>query len=331
MKRMLFSFLILFGFSLAPAWAVQDNQEPICDSPAVIFCDNFEARALGNGDLSRPTYKNRGWTNASSHQVTADPNGVFSGSKAFAVIYPEGANIGLGYLLGYFADGAGNPASSPNAYVRWYSKWSSNFTYSAISNKHVKIGTISAKDNHLMQRVNGTDMVTVPNGITPAFWTQGLGPNQPDSFSLFQQSNVITFNRNQWYCIEAHTRTNSNPAAFDGQVEIWVNGVQVMSYSGLNMDRTTVGAARAYNNIWMDGYRNCNIGTQVAGSNACVDQSPVNWHPLMYRWHDNFVVSTQPIGCLDGPPPPVSNPPPSDVVPPAPPRGLRISSLFGLE
>jgi hypothetical protein len=50
-------------FRTAPVLAAApDGQEDICTNPAVFFCDNFEGRALGTGDLSRATYKNNGWS-----------------------------------------------------------------------------------------------------------------------------------------------------------------------------------------------------------------------------------------------------------------------------
>lgn len=324
MKKMLLACLIVSGVSLAPAWAVQDNQEPICDSPAVIFCDNFEARAVGSGDFARHTYKNFGWGNASSFVVTANSNGVFSGSRGFEVMYPAGANVGAGFMRGRFANASDQAVSAPDIYTRWYVKWSSNFVFSAISNKHLKSALLSGNDQHLMQRINDSDIVTVPGGITPPWYTAGGGPNNADTYNLFQETNPITFQRNQWYCIEAHTKVNSASAVADGIIEIWVNGVQRMSYSSLNMERTAASALRAYDSFFNDGYWNCTNAQQDPGSNACNPANAESTHPLQYRWHDNFVASTQRIGCLNGPPPP-----PSDVNPPAAPSGLRISSLFG--
>lgn len=53
---------IVVGFWAAPVLAAApDGQEEICSNPAVFFCDNFEARALGSGDFGRQLYKNNGW------------------------------------------------------------------------------------------------------------------------------------------------------------------------------------------------------------------------------------------------------------------------------
>ena len=221
MRRILATCLLFFGISIAPAWAIQDNQEQICDSPAVIFCDNFEARAAGSQDLARHTYKNRGWENQSGHQVTQDGVSAFSGSKGFTVFYPEGSNTGLGYLLGYFSTATDAPVSTPDVYVRWYEKWSPNFVFSQISNKNIKVGEISGNDVHLFRHESpgGIALMTVVGGITPSWWTAGLGPNQRDTYHLFQQSNAASFQLGQWYCLEAHVRTNSNGATANGMVE----------------------------------------------------------------------------------------------------------------
>ena len=53
---------VALGLWSTTAWAVTDNQEAICSQPWVVFCDNFDHRALGQGDFGRvePGY-NGGW------------------------------------------------------------------------------------------------------------------------------------------------------------------------------------------------------------------------------------------------------------------------------
>lgn len=319
------------------ARASHDGQEDVCHNATVIFCDNFEGRAAGSGDLRRATYKNRGWENLSSHQVTQDSISAFSGAKGFTVYYPAGSNTGLGYLLGYFADASGNSVSAPEIYVRWYEKWSTNFVYSQISNKNIKAGEISGNDIHLYRHESpgGVALHTVVGGITPSWWTAGAGPNQPDTYHLFQLYNAAPFTLGQWYCLEARVRTNTNGSTFDGVVESWVNGQRVMQYTGLNIQRQNLvpPTNRQYSHIWIDGYWNCSGGATQGPGNACTPANAASTHPAQQRYHDNFVVSTSPIGCIGGVPPTpgVDLPPPPpqiDTNPPNAPTNLNVTELW---
>jgi hypothetical protein len=80
----------------------------------------------------------------------------------------------------------------------------------------------------------------------------------------------------QWYCIETHVRLN-DPGQSNGVFEFWINGTRQAGASNLNW----VGAYTGYgiNAVFLENYWN-------GGSPAAQD-----------RVFDNFVVSTQRIGC----------------------------------
>src|SRR5215831_13282379 len=82
---LLIALVLTLGLGSTTAWAVTDNQEAICDQPYVIFCDNFEARALVTGDWGRATYKNGGWQ-GQIQGPTNDSPGVAAG------VNPDGTN-----------------------------------------------------------------------------------------------------------------------------------------------------------------------------------------------------------------------------------------------
>lgn len=79
-----------------------------------------------------------------------------------------------------------------------------------------------------------------------------------------------------WHCVEAHARLNQSGAS-DGLFEVWVNGTLEAKNEGMNW----VGAYSPYgfNAVFVENYWN-------AGSPA-----------VQERYLDNFVVSTQRIGC----------------------------------
>jgi hypothetical protein len=80
----------------------------------------------------------------------------------------------------------------------------------------------------------------------------------------------------QWYCVEAHMRLN-DAGQSNGVFEYWINGAQEAARTGLNW----LGSFNAYgiNALFLENYIN-------NGSAQAQD-----------RWYDDFVVSTQRIGC----------------------------------
>jgi hypothetical protein len=91
------------------------------------------------------------------------------------------------------------------------------------------------------------------------------------STPIFDASHV-----GQWYCLEYHVKLNT-PGQSDGLFELWINGVQDISQTGLNWR----GSYQAWgmNAIYLENYWN---------SGSPQPQS---------RYFDSFVVSTQRIGC----------------------------------
>ena len=83
-------------------------------------------------------------------------------------------------------------------------------------------------------------------------------------------------NANTWYCVEHHVKLNT-PGSSDGVQEYWVNGNLEAQDTGLNFTGTYT--AYALNTIAIENYDN---------DGAPQDQT---------RYFDNFVVSTQRIGC----------------------------------
>ena len=81
----------------------------------------------------------------------------------------------------------------------------------------------------------------------------------------------------QWYCIEARARLN-DPGISNGVQTLWINGQKEAENSGMNW----VGNFSDYgiNMVFLENYWN---------GGSAKDQ---------YRYFDNFVVSTQRIGCL---------------------------------
>ena len=86
----------------------------------------------------------------------------------------------------------------------------------------------------------------------------------------------------QWYCIEAHAKLNTSGVA-NGIHEFWINGNLEASRSDLNWIGTWTGYG--INAVLLEAYWNA-------------------WSPAMQeRYFDDFVISTQRIGCTAAAPP----------------------------
>jgi len=333
------------------AWAVTDNQEAICDQPYVIFCDNFEARPLGDFSSGLPpTYKNGGWSTSSLQggiipaPTIVGPTGVesgqvFAGSQAVQIHAPAGANNGGPYIQGYFI------VSAPDVYFRWYEHWSADYgNWPPGGQKNLGAGYAAGSGQNIMPRKPG-QAGSNPNGGSPdnallGYYTLGIVPpgacgdsfyqvGTQNSSQLCQQQNFTTFVPGPWYCLEWHTRNSSCPTCSDGIIEGWINGLPVGSYPNLNTDVfEPAGSTRYFNAIYFTGSINCWGGSVTDGYNCYCPGGPgtcdltVATHTDLYKWMDNLVIATQRVGCLGTPPPP---PPPSA---PLPPMNLRVSSLW---
>lgn len=338
--RLLITLVFTLGLWAAPTWANHDGQEDICHSAAVIFCDNFEARTLGDGDFQRATYKNNGWEycciQGTSVVTTAGVTGA--STKALQLHQVAGANVGGSYING---KGVGNIL---DVYFRWYVKWSSNFVFSPTGNKHAGglYGPSNAGINMMNQFGAGSAaLMYFPQGVTPPSGACIL--NQPagtHAFYICQTMNVTPFVAGQWYCVEVHAKLNTvgneNPTS-DGIAEAWINGAKVITRTDLNIERTATLATadRYFKGVSFYARWQCSGSggvvdgpfDPVSGGQTCVcvngpGTCTLNTHPAQDRWHDNIVVSSQRIGCIGG------TPPPGDTTPPTAPGNLRISSLW---
>lgn len=265
--------------------AAPDGQEDICTSPAVIFCDNFEARSLGGGTtLSEQFYKST-WNPSSASDMTVVNNTINGGAKALEFLYPESTD-GIGYMEIAFA------AQQSDLYFRWYQKFSSNFQFSLIATKGAET---------LINHSPGQSMYFWWNN-----WGDGgishLAQNADHDFEANVNGGTWFPAMNQWYCLEARFKYNSG--ASDGVLQSWVNGTLRWDYSNVALDSP----GTLMKGMLLSGY--WNNSTSQQGNPAGVS------HPTMYRWFDNFVISTQRIGCLGSAPTPAP--------PPATPSGLTV-------
>jgi hypothetical protein len=111
-----------------------------------------------------------------------------------------------------------------------------------------------------------------------------------DSCPYYPNMASVPLSDNRWYCIETHLKMNT-PGVANGVIELWVDGVQTMSYTGRTFRGPSVSnpngnsSLTIFNNIRI--YRQAGVGTM---------------------WYDNFAVGSTRIGCSGGSTPGTSTP-----------------------
>ena len=257
-----------------------------CSSPGSgwIWCDDFESNRLGsyfehvnpgsfsresgvgvNGSSGMQAHFTTGLVNAGNLKLafgrTPDPymNPVDNGTSDYRDVYWR---VFLKHQPGW-TGGGGDKLSRAMIFA------GSDWSQAAIG--HVWSG--GSGSNYLyLDPASGTDaagnlQTTGYNDFANLRW---LG-SQTSSTPIFNSAHVGV-----WYCVEARMSLN-DAGSSNGVFQLWIDGALEAQRTGLNW----VGAYNSYgiNAIFLENYWN-------AGSTQ-----------EQYRYFDNFVVSTAPIGC----------------------------------
>ncbi len=235
---------------------------PFLSQAAVFWDDEMEAGNTGYGLVG----------GAMSFDTAVKFSGNGSVRLDFpSVCYPDASaqeNCG-GYM-----DRTFTPTSS--FYRRFYMRLSPGFTISDVFTKVMRSDTTGLTSNWWTLGCCGSTQLNVHDQNVPVGNTSVYYAN-------------FNFNRGQWYCVETYEQLNT-PGVANGVQQAWVDGVQVLSQSGI-MYRAA-GDNSLYNNNRL--YRQTGTGS---------------------IWYDRVAVGDSRIGCA-------GTPPPSDTTPPAIPSGL---------
>jgi hypothetical protein len=296
--------------------------EAKCSDAPVFFCDNFEDRATGSGDLQNSKGgKTLGWLLSDFSTMTVATDQSFTGTKSIKHSYPacswdtnQSDLCGAGFMTMLSA------YNKNELYARMYSKWGSGagtWKWSANGTKHFNLATNGGADRQPWFN-------TVPS------YPSGSGvhhvKNEPDGDQPYAQNqgNNATFLENQWYCIEIHVVRNSGTG--DGVVETWVDDVLRMRHTNVNW------GTHNWDDAMLSGYWN---SFQCLASQGCT-QAECEGYDSAYtpswngtkcsfsrvaqaKWYDNVIFSTARIGCIGG-----------ALTPPATPTGLTITLLLSV-
>jgi hypothetical protein len=147
--------------------------------------------------------------------------------------------------------------------MRHYAKWSAGFVWSPIGTKHFALLANNGSERRPWFNMRG-------NGGTHYL------EDEPDANRQYDQNiSSMSFNSNQWYCIEIHVNRVSPGSAI---VETWVDGVLRLQYTNANFGTNN------WTEILLSGYWNTSPTPGSRGAQA--------------KWYDNIVFSTARIGCL---------------------------------
>ncbi|HMD36742.1 MAG TPA: hypothetical protein VKH42_17330, partial [Vicinamibacterales bacterium] len=205
------------------------------------------------------------------HIGDAEPH---SGARSLQLDYQPGTS-GAGYMYRHFL-------SEDQVYLRWYQKWSSGFLFEPSGTGMTAIRSSSGYPQFFPFTV-GTDG-------TFAIQAQVVAEQNFGSENFFgNRGEPVTFTPDRWYCIEVFVKLNT-PGAADGELSAWVDGEQKLSYAG----RQFLGAA-ADDPAPSTAAINALLVTGQYGGLTPVPQ-------LQHIWQDDYVGSTQRIGCQAFPP-----------------------------
>ena len=277
-------FSVLVAIWVHPVHATEcDNYQSA--HPQWLWCDSFESDTAINSnyfDVDR-----------AGGRMTLSTDSFFDGSHSLQMQYVPGQSDSGSLKLSLGA----TPVSPlrytsqkfDEVYWRFYMKTSSNWigqpmkvtraiVFAASDWREAAIGHLWEDSTTSLglgldpaSGVVGSTVTTVGyNDFTHLAW---LGKAN-GAFQMYAPSNA-----NKWTCIELHMKLNT-PGKSDGVLAFSVNGQQQAQAANLNFrgSYTTYGI----NAIMLEGYVNSGAPQ------------------VQYRWFDNFVVSTQPIGCAAG-------------------------------
>ena len=249
--------------------------EAICSDPAVVYCDNFEDRAVGGAGLLQNVGPKTGpWDMAEVGSVRVSSNVAFDGTKsmifdmqACSWVDNQGGGCGAGY---------GNAMPLFNLsefYMRHYVYWAPGYVWSPVADKHVAFQDSAG-------------------GRAPWAWHTTWGGKTPghiyEPVYYDYEQNVglpaTVWTTGQWYCLEIHLKQGNGNAI----IETWIDGVKKWNYTNATFPNPW------NNGLMISGYWNT---SSTPGSRGA-----------QQRYFDNIVVSTQRIGCLGSPPPPSAPP-----------------------
>jgi len=316
-KALIAVVLLLIGL-VPSAYGQTGNEETICLTTPVFFCENFEDRSVQTfyeqqmGDMNQARYKNGGWGANPNTQlfIVASPA---MGSRAMQWHYPAGDQSGAGYFETVFPAATGaNPNGGPKSefYLRFYGRYPADFPLGCANG--APIDPITHQPTNCTNKWVEMIWLSVSQPGTHMYHFQAQLSNPSKAAEIGVQSmnlnNGSTLHQNVngsvdalrdvFQCIEHHVKLNSAVGVSDGLIEGWIDGVQHFSHTNLNIVST--GTMGPIGMLRMTASGSGNIYSSPNGN---------------VRQLDNIIMSTQRIGCIG-----------QSVSQPSPPTNLAVTT-----
>lgn len=222
-------------------------------------------------DTTNPDGTVAGWDGPARPSVMyASDTQAHSGVRALQLDYLPGTD-GAGYMYRYFPP-------QRQIFLRWYQRWSPGFMWEPSGTGLMGIRSSTYPEFYpFTLGTGGLFAIQAQVVAEQNFGSENFLPNVGDPFS---------FVSDRWYCVEVYVKLNA-PGAADGELAAWIDGDQKIAYTG----RQFVGDAPD-----APAPSTARIGSLLVtaqyGGLTTVPQ-------LQHAWQDDFVGSTERIGCGD--------------------------------
>ncbi len=258
-----------------------DQQEATCNHASAGMCDNFENRTVGaippggspNPIIGLPKFKlPNGWQTTSGDGSISTAQFI-DGNKSLDVLMPAGSR----WAFGIFSTSVGLPI--PRYFWRFYIKFSANYKWSGVSDLHF------------------TDYAAVSYMLKASTNSLLVNTNQGPLGIVNQEINMGSMpSLGQWHCLEfAAARNTNGTTAPNGSVEAWIDNRKVVNLTNINLTP----ANNQFHDFGINHYWRCVGGAAEGVDVTCPDSvNPANQHPAQSISYDNWVVSTQRVGCF---------------------------------
>ena len=221
--------------------------------PTILFClfssllsaqlinsTNFESQSVGTA-YTRPIWQSDGfttdtWDNGLLDRTSVDNSTSVSGTKSIRITYPVGQ-------FGPGPNGAQVPllfTPKDEVYMSYNLRFSENFTWGTTSYGG-KLPGLAGGDN-----CSGGALCDGTNGFSCRFmWRTGgqavlylYHMDKPDVYGedhplVYPWGANVMFEKGKWYHMAERVKINTNGTSYDGEVQVWVNGYEVLHLTGL--------------------------------------------------------------------------------------------------
>jgi len=252
---------------------------------AQLLSTDFENQPIGAA-YTRPVWQSDGfstgdWDNALATRTSIDTLFSVSGEKSLRIEYPEdqygtSTSNGTGAQVELFL------SPENEYYMSYFFRFSKNFSWGGSSEGGKLPGLTGRKRCGDDFFCDGTDGFSARfmwrrNGKGVLYlYHMDMPEKYGEDFDLrYPEGEIVYFEKGKWYHIAERVKMNSDGSTYDGIVQVWINGKEVLSLENIRFQS---------NNDMIDNFY---MSTFHGGNNA-------NWAPTdtCFMWYDDITIST---------------------------------------